>query len=88
MAASHLTRDSTTAQFLIVSAASNLSKETALLDMESHWLSTQGWFLAAESFGLVVPSDYSAAKFEPEKAITGYEISVMVDRVLSLVYPA
>jgi hypothetical protein len=88
MAAIHLTPDSAAAQFLIASAASELSKETALLDMGSHWLSTQGWFLAAESFGLIVPSDYSAAKFEPDKAITRYEISVMADRALGLVYPA
>lgn len=88
MAAIHLTPDSTTAQFLVANAAGALSREPALSDMGSHWLSAQGWFSAAESFGLIVPSDYSAAKFEPDKAITRYEISVMADRALGLVYPA
>lgn len=60
----------------------------AFLDMGSNWLTKQGWLDTAVSFGLVVPSDYSDGKFSPSKAITRYEIAVMVDRAIGKVYPA
>ena len=58
------------------------------LDMDSNWLTTQGWLETAVSFGLVVPSDYSDGKFRPSNAITRYEIAGMVYRAMGKVYAA
>ena len=61
---------------------------TAFHDMDTNWLTTQGWLDVAVNFGLVVPSDYNNNMFRPSKAITRYEIAVMVDRAMGKVYPA
>ena len=57
-------------------------------DMSGHWLTIQGWLDAALYSGMVVPDDYNGKNFRPEKAITRYEIALMTDRALGLVYPA
>ena len=59
-----------------------------LYDMSGHWLTSQGWLDAALYSGMVVPDDYNGKNFRPEKAITRYEIALMTDRALGLVYPA
>lgn len=59
-----------------------------LYDMSDHWLTTQGWTDAALYSGMVVPSDYNGKNFRPEKEIVRYEIALMTDRALGLVYPA
>lgn len=58
----------------------------AFLDMGSNWLTKQGWMDVAVAFGLVVPADYSDNNFRPSKAITRYEIAVMLDRAMGKVY--
>ena len=58
-----------------------------LYDMSGHWLTSQGWLDAALYSGMVVPDDYNGKNFRPEKAITRYEIALMTDRALGLVYP-
>lgn len=58
------------------------------LDMNSNWLTSQGWLEVAVNFGLVIPSDYNSQQFNPSKPITRYEIAVMVDRAMGKVYPA
>ena len=78
LAAIHLTPESNSAKFLIGSAAYNLNKETALTDIDNHWLTSQGWFLIAESFGLIVPADYSEASFDPNKNC-GAETSICAE---------
>lgn len=59
-----------------------------LNDMDGHWLTTQGWTDAALYSGMVVPDDYNGKNFRPEKEIARYEIALMTDRALGLVYPA
>lgn len=59
-----------------------------LFDMKDHWLSKQGWLDAAMYSGMVVPKDYNDYIFRPEKPIARYEIALMADRALGLVYPA
>lgn len=56
--------------------------------MDTNWLTKQGWMEVAVNFGLIVPTDYSDRMFHPSKAITRYEIAVMVDRAMGKVYPA
>lgn len=53
-------------------------------DMDTHWLTTQGWTALALSTGLLVPSDYPDGKFLPDQAITRGEIAVMAARTLGL----
>ena len=60
----------------------------AFSDMNSHWLTTQGWLEVAVNFGLVVPSDYSSNQFGPSTPISRREIAVMVDRAMGKVWPA
>jgi len=86
MAAIHLTPGSDTAEFL--TEQRNPALDTALTDMSNSWLTAQGWTLPALCFGLIVPDDYSEHKFGPDTPITRYEIAVMVDRALGLVYPS
>lgn len=91
----NLTPNSSTALWLKEHAVSVKDPRTltpyspiAFLDMDTSWLTTQGWLDVAVNFGLVVPSDYSSRQFQPSKAITRYEIAVMVDRAMGKVYPA
>lgn len=53
-----------------------------------HWFTTQGWKDAAVYSGILVPSDYTEYNFQPDQAITRYEIAVLTVRALGLVYPA
>ena len=62
--------------------------EPNLNDMDTHWLTTQGWTEAALYSGMVVPSDYNNGNFRPEKPIARYEIALMVTRALGQVYEA
>lgn len=91
----NLTPNSSTALWLKENSVSVKDPRTltpyspaAFLDMDTNWLTTQGWLDVAVNFGLVVPSDYSSRQFQPSKAITRYEIAVMVDRAMGKVYPA
>ena len=67
---------------------SNKTNQGPLTDMSSHWLTKQGLTDVALASGLVVVDDYNEHKFQPEKAIARYEIALMADRALGLVYPA
>lgn len=91
----HLTPQSSNARWLKENSVSVKDPLTltpyspaAFLDMDTNWLTTQGWLEVAVNFGLVVPSDYNNNMFRPAKAITRYEIAVMVDRAMGKVYPA
>lgn len=90
----HLTPDSETVAWMKVHAKMEdiWGRPTAytpkLYDMSSHWLTSQGWLDAALYSGMVVPDDYNGKNFRPEKAIARYEIALMTDRALGLVYPA
>ena len=90
----HLTPDSETVAWMKVHATmediwGNPTEYTPkLYDMSGHWLTSQGWLDAALYSGMVVPDDYNGKNFRPEKAIARYEIALMTDRALGLVYPA
>ena len=90
----HLTPDSETVAWMKVHAKmediwGNPTEYTPkLYDMSGHWLTSQGWLDAALYSGMVVPDDYNGKNFRPEKAIARYEIALMTDRALGLVYPA
>ena len=90
----HLTPDSETVAWMKAHAKMKdiWGKPTAytpkLYDMSGHWLTSQGWLDAALYSGMVVPDDYNGKNFQPEKAIARYEIALMTDRALGLVYPA
>ena len=92
----HLTPDSETVAWMKENAkmGSPLDGEgwraytPKLYDMNEHWLTRQGWTDAALYSGMVVPDDYNGKNFRPEKAIARYEIALMTDRALGLVYPA
>ena len=90
----HLTPDSETVAWMKVHAKTEdiWGRPTAytpkLYDMSGHWLTSQGWLDAALYSGMVVPDDYNGKNFRPEKAIARYEIALMTDRALGLVYPA
>ena len=89
----HLTPDSETVAWMKAHAKMKdiWGRPTAytpkLYDMSGHWLTSQGWLDAALYSGMVVPDDYNGKNFRPEKAITRYEIALMTDRALGLVYP-
>lgn len=59
-----------------------------LNDMANHWMTKQGFTDAALGTGIIVVDDYNGHNFRPEKAIARYEIALMADRALGLVYPA
>ena len=90
----HLTPDSETVAWMKVHAkmediwGSPTEYTPKLYDMSGHWLTSQGWLDAALYSGMVVPDDYNGKNFRPEKAIARYEIALMTDRALGLVYPA
>ena len=90
----HLTPDSETVAWMKAHAKmediwGNPTEYTPkLYDMSGHWLTSQGWLDAALYSGMVVPDDYNGKNFRPEKAIARYEIALMTDRALGLVYPA
>lgn len=89
----HLTPDSETVAWMKAHAKMKdiWGRPTAytpkLYDMSGHWLTSQGWLDAALYSGMVVPDDYNGKNFRPEKAIARYEIALMTDRALGLVYP-
>ena len=90
----HLTPDSETVAWMKAHAKMKdiWGRPTAytpkLYDMSGHWLTSQGWLDAVLYSGMVVPDDYNGKNFRPEKAIARYEIALMTDRALGLVYPA
>ena len=90
----HLTPDSETVAWMKENALTddiwgNPTEYTPkLYDMSGHWLTSQGWLDAALYSGMVVPDDYNGKNFRPEKAIARYEIALITDRALGLVYPA
>ena len=90
----HLTPDSETVAWMKENALTddiwgNPTEYTPkLYDMSGPWLTSQGWLDAALYSGMVVPDDYNGKNFRPEKAIARYEIALMTDRALGLVYPA
>ena len=90
----HLTPDSETVAWMVDTATrregnyGSTSYTPRLNDMNTHWLTTQGWTEAALYSGMVVPSDYNGGNFRPEKAIARYEIALMVTRALGQVYQA
>ena len=91
----HLTPDSETVAWMKGNARTggvftvmNEAYTPRLNDMDSHWLTTQGWTNAALYSGMVVPDDYNGKNFRPEKEIARYEIALMTDRALGLVNPA
>lgn len=86
-AAIRLTPEGGTSGFLL-QATGYAQREPEFLDVEEHWLMTEGWLKPALAFGLVIPSDYWENRFEPDRAVTRQEIAVMVVRALGLVYPA
>jgi hypothetical protein len=99
LAATHLTPDSETIQWMkedlwIFQRYYNnpgdkmVAYNPTLKDTADHWLTKQGWTEAALTFGLIVPSDYTNKNFQPDKNIQRYEIAVMADRALGLVYAA
>lgn len=90
----HLTPDSETVAWMTETATTKDGRYSEkkyvpiLNDMDGHWLTTQGWTDAALYSGMVVPDDYNGKNFRPEKEIARYEIALMTDRALGLVYPA
>ena len=94
LAATKLTPDSETVKWMKDYAATYVSPyETkpyrdSFVDMDQNWLTKQGWTDAAIASGMVVPDDYNGKKFQPTKAIARYEIALMADRALGLVFPA
>ena len=90
----HLTPDSETVAWMKAHAKMKdiWGRPTAytpkLYDMSGPWLTSQGWLDAALYSGMVVPDDYNGKNFQPEKAIARYEIALMTDRALGLMYPA
>ena len=64
--------------------------QRGLVDISDHWLTKQGWTKIALNYGMLVSEDYahSGYKFNPDKPITRYEMAIIMDRMLGLVYPA
>lgn len=85
----HLIPDCETIQWMTDTADFGDAKNPgSFTDMSAHWLQTQGWLDAALYSGLVVVADYNEKAFRPEKPIVRYELALMADRALGLVYPA
>jgi len=53
-------------------------------DTRGHWVTQQGYLGAAVRSGLVVASEYPGGQFEPDRAISREEISVMQTRALGM----
>lgn len=66
----------------------NETNQGPLNDMKNHWLTKAELTDAALATGIVVADDYYKHNFQPEQAIARYEIALMADRALGLVYPA
>ena len=66
----------------------NTSNQGPLNDMKNHWLTKAELTDAALATGIVVADDYYKHNFQPGQAIARYEIALMADRALGLVYPA
>ena len=66
----------------------NTTNQGPLNDMANHWLTKAELTDAALATGIIVVDDYNGHNFRPEKAIARYEIALMADRALGLVYPA
>lgn len=66
----------------------NKTNQGPLNDMANHWLTKQELTDVALATGIVVADDYYKHNFQPEQAIARYEIALMADRALGLVYPA
>ena len=64
--------------------------QESLTDVNNHWLTKQGWTTIALNYGMLVSEDYAHAgyRFYPDKPITRYEMAIIMDRMLGLVYPA
>lgn len=93
LGAVHLTEDSDTVKEMTEHAKMQYGWQTVrynpwLTDTYGHWFDKQGWLKPAFFTGLLSPTDYPERKFQPNQAITRYEIAVLADRVLGLVYPA
>lgn len=93
LGAVHLTEDSDTVKEMTEYARMQYGMEVIhynpwLTDTYGHWFDKQGWLKPAFFTGLLSPIDYPERKFQPNQAITRYEIAVLADRVLGLVYPA
>lgn len=84
LAATHLTPDSGTAEYLHWISR----HDEAPSDLGNHWLTEQGWTQAAVDFGLILPSDCFDGAFLPDRPATRCEAAVMVVRALGLVNPA
>lgn len=89
----HLTPESETAAWMKENAydfqgALPVRYQPRLSDMEGHWLTRQGWLDAALYAGILVPADYDGGIFHPEQSIARYEMAVLADRALGLVYTA
>lgn len=65
-------------------------EQKPLTDMNSHWLTKQGWTNIALNYGMLVSEDYahSGYRFDPDKPITRYEMAIIMDRMLGLVNPS
>lgn len=66
----------------------NKTNQGPLNDMANHWLTKAELTDAALATGIVVADDYYKHNFQPEQTIARYEIALMADRALGLVYPA
>lgn len=60
----------------------------ALTDMNTHWLTKQGWLKAAYASGVIVPADYDGGKYGPDLPIRRYTIALQTVRAMGLVSTA
>ena len=60
----------------------------ALTDMNTHWLTKQGWLKAAYASGVIVPADYDGGKYGPDLPVRRYTIALQTVRAMGLVSTA
>lgn len=60
----------------------------ALTDMNTHWLTKQGWLKAAYASGVLVPADYDGGKYGPDLPVRRYTIALQTIRAMGMVSTA
>ena len=60
----------------------------ALTDMNTHWLTKQGWLKAAYASGVLIPADYDGGKYGPDLPVRRYTIALQTIRAMGMVSTA
>ena len=61
---------------------------TWMWNMNTHWLTKQGWLKAAYASGVLIPADYDGGKYGPDLPVRRYTIALQTIRAMGMVSTA